>query len=443
MMTRPLCLLTLSCVLCLMAAPAFAKIDLVTLPGRDGVQLTIYNSADLTLVRDTRTLTLKRGTNRLQFSWVGTLIDPTSLEMQPLARAGETLIDSLSYPPRTTGLGVWSLSAPAAGPAPFQISYFTSGISWQAYYLATLSNDEGHLRLEGYVRLNNRSGEDYPQAVTRLVVGKIHLIDSIAELARRRVPYGRPGGEPPPTPAPRLSGVRLEADASVAKAVFQLAPKEIVKEGLSEYFLYTIEGTEDISDGWGKRLISFTAPRVPVQNLYRFEEERYGSLPVRFLSFANDAAHQLGREPLPGGLVKVFRSLDGDGHLSYLGAEEVRYVPKGDEVALNLGPALDVTVQPTLLEVQTDGYEWRNEQITGWDEVQEVRIVAANHREVPAKVEIRRSFPVTSWELKNSGNAGTFSTIDKNTVQYMLELAPGARQSFSYRVTLHHGSRAR
>ena len=427
----------------LIAAPAVAKIDLVTLPGRDGVQLTIYNSADLTLVRDTRTLTLKPGANRLQFSWVGTLIDPTSLEMQPLARSGKAQIDSLSYPPRTTGLGVWSLSAPVAGPAPFEISYFTSGISWQAYYLATLSSDERQLRLEGYVRLNNRSGEDYPRAVTRLVVGKIHLLDSIAELARRRTPYGRPGGEPPPIPAPQPSVMRMEADAAMAKAVFQSVPKEIVKEGLSEYFLYTIEGTEDISDGWGKRLISFTAPRVPVENLYRFEEERYGALPVRFLSFANDEKHQLGREPLPGGLVKVYRNLDGDGHLSYLGAEEVRYVPKGDEVALNLGPALDVAVQPTTLAVRTDNYEWRNEQIIGWDEAQEVRVVAANHREVPVRIEIRRNFPVTSWELKNTGKTGTYSVVDQDTVQYLVELAPGARQEFTYRVTFHHGSRAR
>ena len=38
-----------------------AKIDLVTLPSRDTVQLTIYNSADMTLVRESRALTLKEG----------------------------------------------------------------------------------------------------------------------------------------------------------------------------------------------------------------------------------------------------------------------------------------------------------------------------------------------------------------------------------------------
>ncbi|MHC4682484.1 MAG: hypothetical protein ACYTEK_27830 [Planctomycetota bacterium] len=60
-----------------------AKVDLVTLPSRDTVQLTIYNSADMTLVRESRALTLKSGANALQFSWENTLIDPTSLEMLP------------------------------------------------------------------------------------------------------------------------------------------------------------------------------------------------------------------------------------------------------------------------------------------------------------------------------------------------------------------------
>ncbi|MHC4648454.1 MAG: hypothetical protein ACYTBJ_23595, partial [Planctomycetota bacterium] len=70
-----------------MAGAASAKVDLVTLPSRDTVQLTIYNSADLTLVRESRALTLKEGRNALQFSWANTLIDPTSLEMLPKANA--------------------------------------------------------------------------------------------------------------------------------------------------------------------------------------------------------------------------------------------------------------------------------------------------------------------------------------------------------------------
>src|SRR5205085_10857238 len=38
-----------------------ARINVVALPARDSVQLTIYNSVDLTLVKATRVLTFRRG----------------------------------------------------------------------------------------------------------------------------------------------------------------------------------------------------------------------------------------------------------------------------------------------------------------------------------------------------------------------------------------------
>jgi len=39
-------------------------------------------------------------------------------------------------------------------------------------------------------------------------------------------------------------------------------PKQVAKEGLSEYFIYTIEGTETIRNGWSKRMRSLEAAKV-------------------------------------------------------------------------------------------------------------------------------------------------------------------------------------
>src|SRR5437868_1168461 len=76
-------------VLFLFAACGFAlpaarakNVDLSTVPKRDSVALTIYNSEDITLVRETRIVTFKKGVNPLQFSWANTLIDPTSVEIK-------------------------------------------------------------------------------------------------------------------------------------------------------------------------------------------------------------------------------------------------------------------------------------------------------------------------------------------------------------------------
>jgi hypothetical protein len=40
------------------------NVDLSTVPSRSTVQLTIYNSEDITLVRETRAVTFKRGSTR-------------------------------------------------------------------------------------------------------------------------------------------------------------------------------------------------------------------------------------------------------------------------------------------------------------------------------------------------------------------------------------------
>jgi hypothetical protein len=424
-------------------AAGFGKVDLVTLPHRDKVQITIYNSADLTLARESRSLTMRKGANRLQFSWANTLIDPTSLEMFPKAHSRELTVQDLVFPPRVQGLGIWNVKSGISGEVPVEITFFTSGISWRAYYLATLEPDESSMRLEGYVRVDNRSGEDYRNAETRLIVGKIHLLDRIADLARRQYPFGRPGPEPVPMPMAAVAEGKVEfAKARKAVADMEMAPKEIRKEGLSEYFLYSIEGTEDIFDGWGKRLVSFTADRVPVKNLYRYEEERHGNEPVRFLSFANDEKHNLGGEPIPGGLVKVFRRVDDDHRLSYTGAQTTKYIPEGETVELNLGRSEDVSVEPILMEFATDNYEFNPKQnIIGWDEHHTVRVEVANYRDISVKVEIRRSFPVASWEIDNQGEWGDYRKVDKDTVQYTLELPPGGRKEFTYRVVLHMGTR--
>jgi len=74
------------------------NVDLSTVPKRDSVQLTIYNSEDLTLVRETRTVTFKKGANPLQFSWANTLIDPTSVELRFLTSADKLDVLDTTFP---------------------------------------------------------------------------------------------------------------------------------------------------------------------------------------------------------------------------------------------------------------------------------------------------------------------------------------------------------
>jgi hypothetical protein len=398
----------------------------------------------MTLVRESRALTLKDGKNKLQFSWANTLIDPTSLEMLPKANADKIDIAVLTYPPRVRNLGLWNIESGVSGKVPVEITYLTSGLSWRAFYMGTLTEDEKTMRLQGYVRVTNNSGEDYENAQTRLIVGRVHILDEIAELARRQYPYGRPGVRPPMVGAPvrRLGEkARFEMEEMFALADID-APKEIKKEGLSEYFLYTIEGTETIPTGWSKRLISFDVDEVPVVNLYKYEQQRYGDSVVRFLSFKNDQKHKLGETPIPGGMLKVYRSVGDRGHLSYTGQSSFKYIPVDEDVELNLGLVADVVVEPTLMDFKTENYRFdRRGNVDGWDEVRTFKIEVKNTREIPVKVEIKRNFDTSYWTLTRSGDFGEYEKVDLDTVKFTLSLRPRSEKKFEYVVRTYHGTR--
>jgi len=422
-----------------------AKIDLVTLPSRDTVQLTIYNSADMTLVRESRALTLKNGENKLQFSWANTLIDPTSLEMLPKANADKIDITDLTYPPRVRNLGLWNIDSDVSGKVPVEITYLTSGLSWRAFYMGTLTEDEKTMLLKGYVVVTNNSGEDYENAQTRLIVGKVHILDEIAELARRQYPYGRPGHAIPhpamPTPSTyaKSSRARLATDALAA---MPSRPKEVKKEGLSEYYLYTIEGTETIPNGWSKRLLSFNIDQVPVINLYKFEEERYGPSVVRFLSFKNDKEHKLGETPIPGGMLKVYRGVGDQGHLSYTGQSSFKYIPVDEDVELNLGAVANLVVEPKLMDYKTENYRFdRRRNVSGWDEIRTFQVEVRNTRDINAKVEIKRNFNTQYWDIDNSGEFGAYEKVNLNTVKFTLDLQPRSVKKFEYVLRTYNGTR--
>lgn len=428
-------------------APASA-IELVVLPRREDVQLTIYNAADLTLVRERRNLTLKRGWNWLQFMWANTLIDPTSLSLEPLEHKGEVQVQQLVFPPRLKELGRWLIRSEIDGQAPFELTYFTSGLSWRAFYMGTLSHDEKTMRLEGYVRVSNNSGEDYEDAQTRLVVGRIHLLDSIADLARRTYPYDGPspvvlGFEGTVDRSLRDKGMQVDRTYHFGGRLSEsLKRKDIQKQGLSEYFLYTIEGTETIPNQWGKRLMSFHVDDIPVASLCKYDEQRWGDRTIRFMTFANDKEHKLGETPLPDGMVRIYGQADEQGHLSYVGGMSVKYIPVGDEVELELGPARLVEVKPSLMDYRTANHSFDAKgDVNGWEEVRSWKVEVVNARTLPVQVEVTRGFETPYWTFKLTGGSPTYRKHDATHARFELTVPPRQTQVFEYEVTTYHGVR--
>jgi hypothetical protein len=426
-------------------SPAWARINVVTLPERDTVQLTIYNSVDLTLVKETRHLTFRKGLNRLEFSWANTLIDPTSVELRAVTHADEVEILDVSFPARVTNTLEWRIQSEAAGEVTVEIRYFTSGIAWTADYLAEAAQNEKVMNFSGNVRVKNNSGEDYENAQVRLVVGVIRLVEEITQLAREDFrALNEKLGELPTTELLKQRNMNgrfynMTGLAGGGAMDARMKPQEIIKEGLSEYFLYTVEGRDTIPNTWSKRLPSFRASEVPLTSYYKYEREFYGDEVRRFYRFTNSLASRLGSEPLPDGNVYALRFASRDNLFGFVGRTSVKYVPVNETLELELGRDQEVVVKPKLMSWLKTDLQFDNQgDVKGWTVQEEWEIELQNSKEIDAVLDIRRNF-AGDWSL---ATAVIYDKVDANKIKFVVPLKAKEKQTIRYKLTSRFGTNA-
>jgi hypothetical protein len=436
---KPIATLTLAFALLAGTAAPARDVDLVTLPPRAGVQLTIYNSEDLTLVRETRSITFKKGSNKLQFSWANTLIDPTSVYFRPVEHDKEIEVADTTFPADRPQVLIWNVESKFEGQVMVEVSYFTSGISWNADYVMITDAAEEKASVDGYVTVINRSGEDYEGAQVRLVVGTINLVEKIAQLAQGRMPPA-----PPAKSATRavLRDAVDKADRLAGEMDMAAKPKEaapvVVKEGLSEYFIFTVEGQQTVKNGWSQRMVSFRAREVTFDVVYRYRPHQYGPRPVRFFILANDVEHKMGESPLPDGIIRVFRD-NGTSGLGFFTAQTVKYIPIKEKVELNVGTDDQIVYERVVLDASRSNFLYSdapNPRVNGWDEARKWQEEIRNYRWKAIKMEIRH---VLAGDVEFNMEAPGLKLYDFQTVEYTVDLPAGTTRKYGSDGTVHLG----
>ena len=425
----------------------FSAIDLVTVPERSSVQLTIYNSADITMVSEERNLTFKKGLNAIQFTWAETLIDPTSLRISFKDRKGSlTLLDTV-YPQGRAAL-IWNIQSDFSGSANIEINYFTSGISWKADYTAIANEQEDQLDLQGFIRVINNSGEDYTNAKVRLVVGNINLVEKISDLANSQLVY-------PKMPAPQKARAREDFNRYMKKAEdaaeYEFAgsagsstPKGVIKEGLSEYFIFTIEGRETIPNRWQKQLKSVSANSIALKSVFKVDSNGQKLNPTKIFEFRNqeDKARsgtiQLGKSPLPDGTVQIFTQKNS--RLTFLTATKTNYIATGDKVRLNAGIESNIKIERSIIDYKRTDIEVKKrfnltDYVSNFTEIFDYSTRIENSLNRSIELEIERSFP-ENFTLKN--NSTKVEKIGKEKLVFYPVVPANTTIQFNYQIYVLH-----
>jgi hypothetical protein len=421
-----------------------------------GTEVTVYNN-NLALIKEKRELELSSGVNRVEYTDVAALIDPTSVMFEDTKNkdtavleqnyeydivSGQKLLEKslgkditvtekeggtytgtlLSYDggvvlrlsdgkvvtiseasnvefPDSADLLtkptlVWQVYSPVAGKRDVLTSYLTGGMSWKADYIVKASADDKKADIQGWVSVNNAAGTTYKDARLKLVAGEVHRVVS-------------------PKPA-----YGVEAPTA-AEAGYSGAKDNFAEESLFEYHLYTLERPATLKNNQVKQLSLLSADSVPVQKELVFDVSKSSDVQVA-LSLNNSKEKGLGM-PLPAGTLRVYKA-DSQGQLQFLGEDRIEHTPKDEEVKVVVGNAFDVTgtrTQTSYNKVSSDV----------WRESYETEI--KNHKSEAQKVKIVEHF-YGDWEI--TANSDPYKKKDAFTAEWGVTVPADGSKKVSYTV---------
>jgi hypothetical protein len=272
--------------LCLLTTNSYARIKLITLPVREHVEIQLENQ-NTTIVEEERIVPLLAGDNDIDFSWHNTSIKPETIVFRILSDSNDSELAvnilSVSYPPNESAL-TWKVSANKNGIATARITYAINNLNRRYHYTANANQQETHLDLAQFVRIDNQSGEEYLDVFINTGTG-----DSI------NLPLG------------------VDETQEFRTARYQQIPIDKI---------YTVNSA----------VLGYRDRSQDKLNVLMYYE------------LVNDESHQLGQRALAAGKFRIYQQ---DKHNSsvFIGEDYAKHMPLQDEIRLFIGQAQDIVVK--------------------------------------------------------------------------------------------------
>ena len=218
------------------------------------------------------------------------------------------------------------LESQKEGEKDIELSYLSSGLGWQADYVAELNAADSALNLSGWVTLTNTSGTTYKNARLQLVAGDLHQVSA------------------------KQSSDNVRRERAL-KTMAAAAPK-MAQEEMFEYHLYTLARPTTIADKQSKQVALLQATAIPCKKEFLlrgrsyYYRQAYGDIDKKlkvgvYVEIENRKKNHLGM-PLPKGVVRVYKE-DSKGALQFIGEDRIDHTPENETIRLKLGDAFDLT----------------------------------------------------------------------------------------------------
>ncbi len=310
---------------------------------------------------------------------------------------------------------LWKVSSKKSGEQNCEISYLTSGMSWNADYLLVTSPKDDKLDLNAWVTIQNNSGASFADAKLKLVAGDVNRV--------------------PAPSAPRAMGMRYEMAKDMAAA------SQFQEKGFFEYHLYTLQRPTTLKNNETKQIEMASASDVPVKKLFIYDgaqniymqdwneytrtDASYGTQGQKkvwvMLEFVNSKDNNLGI-PLPKGRIRVYKK-DTDGALEFIGEDSIDHTPKDEKVRVKMGDAFDVVGERTRTNFLSDKRSFQ--------ETFEIKL--RNHKDDAATVRVvEHLYRWNNWKVLESSQK--FTKKDAQTIEFEVPVPKDGESVVAYTV---------
>jgi len=268
---------------------------------------------------------------------------------------------------------VWSIFASQAGKRNVLTTYLTGGLTWKADYIAYVNNDDTLVDLKGWTTINNTSGANYPNATLKLVAGDVNVVQQNYPKARYEEDYAMPMI----AEAPGMGGFN--------------------EESFFEYHLYTLGRKTNLKDNEQKQISLLNAKNVSVKKEFVYDSDKSWDKIRVMLETKNSEDKGLGI-PLPKGIIRVYKQ-DSEGHLQFIGEDQIDHTPKDEDLEIFLGNAFDISVEKTIQESSRSGSLLN---IGGSCDYQDIEVEIRNHKDEDIEVKVIENYWGPSVDISNS-----------------------------------------
>lgn len=291
---------------------------------------------------------------------------------------------------------VWKVQSAESGKQDAKLTYQTSGMSWEAEYVATLNKDDNKLDLNAWVNVSNNSGGSFKDANLKLMAGDINkAYVSSEDVYRQR---------------------------EMIKSAYSPVADMVEEKNFFEYHIYEVANKTDLLNNENKQIGMFNANNISVVKKFTYNSR--GSFiekqkPSVSIEFKNSKENNLGL-PIPKGIVRIYKD-DGES-VELVGEDNVDHTAKNEEMELMIGEAFDITIDEKVVN---------SKKIS--DKVREIEyeLELRNSKDEDIEVEINRQL-WSNWEVLSSNI--DYVKENNNKISFKVKVGENDKNKLTYKI---------